>query len=280
MTTQTTRIFVDLSLDWRVFGFTTALAALTCLLFGLLPAIRATAQTPGAAMKAGSRGTTDSRERFGIRRVLVVAQVALSLVLVVGALLFVRSLRNLTDARRRVPSGRHSRDESRFAPRRHSRGAANGALRGHHGAHSAPARCDRRGAGVHRADQRFWLEQQHRHRRKEVEGERQFQPRERPIISGRWARRCSPAATSTHATPSAEPTSRSSPNRSRASFFGGRNPVGQTFQIDEAAGQAPAGLSNCRIREGLRSTAICATSSSRSHFSPRRRISIPTRGSR
>src|SRR5262249_49752501 len=42
-----------------------------------------------------SRGSTDSRERFGLRRGLVVMQVALSLVLVVGALLFVRSLRNL-----------------------------------------------------------------------------------------------------------------------------------------------------------------------------------------
>ena len=46
-------------------------------------------------MKAGSRGSTDTRERFGMRRALVVAQVALSLVLVVGAVLFVRSLRNL-----------------------------------------------------------------------------------------------------------------------------------------------------------------------------------------
>ena len=47
-------------------------------------------------MKAGSRGTTDGRERFGLRRALVVLQVALSLVLVVGALLLARSLRNLT----------------------------------------------------------------------------------------------------------------------------------------------------------------------------------------
>jgi len=46
-------------------------------------------------MKSGSRGTTDTRERFGLRRALVVAQVALSLVLVVGALLFVRTFRNL-----------------------------------------------------------------------------------------------------------------------------------------------------------------------------------------
>ena len=96
LTTDSNRIFVVLSLDWRIFGFAAALALATCLLFGLLPAIRATRTPPGAAMKAGSRGSTDTRERFGLRRALVIAQVALSLVLVVGALLFVRSLRNLT----------------------------------------------------------------------------------------------------------------------------------------------------------------------------------------
>jgi putative ABC transport system permease protein len=95
LATDGNTVFVDLTMDWRVFAFTLALAVSTCLLFGLIPAIRATATAPGAAMKAGSRGTTDSRERFGLRRGLVVLQVALSLVLVVGALLFVRSLRNL-----------------------------------------------------------------------------------------------------------------------------------------------------------------------------------------
>jgi putative ABC transport system permease protein len=95
LTTENNRIFVALSLDWRIFAFTAALAVVTCLLFGLVPAIRATGAAPGAAMKAGSRGSTDTRERFGMRRALVVAQVALSLVLVVGAVLFVRSLRNL-----------------------------------------------------------------------------------------------------------------------------------------------------------------------------------------
>jgi putative ABC transport system permease protein len=95
LSTDSARLYVDLTTDWRVFGFTAALAAATCLLFGLAPAIRATAAHPGAAMKAGSRGSTDSRERFGLRRGLVVVQVALSLVLVVGAGLFVRSLRNL-----------------------------------------------------------------------------------------------------------------------------------------------------------------------------------------
>jgi predicted permease len=96
MTTKENRMFVDLATDWRIFAFTGALALATCLVFGLTPAIRATSTEPGAAMKAGSRGSTDSRERFGLRRTLVVIQVGLSLVLVVGALLFVRSLRNLS----------------------------------------------------------------------------------------------------------------------------------------------------------------------------------------
>ena len=67
----------------------------TCLLFGLAPALRATQATASAAMKTGSRRVTDSRERFGLRRGLVIVQVALSLVLMVGALLFIRSLTNL-----------------------------------------------------------------------------------------------------------------------------------------------------------------------------------------
>ena len=95
LSTQGNQVFVDLSPDWRVFGFTGAVAILTCLLFGLTPALRATGIAPGAAMKAGGRGLTASRERFGLHRSLVVSQVALSLVLLVGALLFTRSLRNL-----------------------------------------------------------------------------------------------------------------------------------------------------------------------------------------
>ncbi len=95
LTTQSARVFMDVGGDSRVFAFVALLAGATCVVFGLIPAIRATATSPGAAMKAGSRGSTDSRERFGLRRALVVAQVALSLVLVVGALLFVRSFRNL-----------------------------------------------------------------------------------------------------------------------------------------------------------------------------------------
>ncbi len=88
-------LFIELAPDWRVLAFTAAVAILTCILFGLTPALRATQTPPAAAMKTAGRGLTADRQRFGLRRVLVVSQVALSLVLLVGALLFVRSLRNL-----------------------------------------------------------------------------------------------------------------------------------------------------------------------------------------
>ena len=88
-------LFIQLGADWRVFAFTAGVAILTCILFGVTPAIRATRTAPAAAMKASGRGLTGDRERFGLRRALVISQVALSLVLLVGALLFVRSLQNL-----------------------------------------------------------------------------------------------------------------------------------------------------------------------------------------
>jgi putative ABC transport system permease protein len=95
LSTSTDPVFLDLALDWRLLGFTSALAVMTCLLVGLAPAIRVTRMDPGVVMKAGGRGMTASRERFSLRRALVVTQVALSLVLVAGAILFSRSLKKL-----------------------------------------------------------------------------------------------------------------------------------------------------------------------------------------
>jgi|ERR1043166_4287894 predicted permease len=95
MSTANSPLFVGLSLDWRVLEFAAGLAMLTCLLFGLAPALRATQLSPVSAMRAGGRSMSAGRERFSLRRILVATQVALSLVLLVGALLFVRSLRNL-----------------------------------------------------------------------------------------------------------------------------------------------------------------------------------------
>ncbi len=95
LSTDRDAVFLDLSPDWRVLGFATGVAALTCLLFGLTPAMRATRIAPGAVMKSSGRGLTAGRERFSLRRALGVVQVALSLVLVAGALLFSRSLKKL-----------------------------------------------------------------------------------------------------------------------------------------------------------------------------------------
>src|SRR5207248_450316 len=73
LTTQNNPVFVSLELDLRVLGFTAAVAAGACLLFGLLPAVRATRIAPAAAMRGGGRGTTAGRERHGVRRALVTA---------------------------------------------------------------------------------------------------------------------------------------------------------------------------------------------------------------
>jgi putative ABC transport system permease protein len=95
ISTEGNPLFVALDTDWHIVAFTAGVAILTCALFGLTPAIRVTRLSPNTVLKAGARGLTASRERFGLRRALVVSQVALSLVLVVGALLFSRSLRKL-----------------------------------------------------------------------------------------------------------------------------------------------------------------------------------------
>jgi putative ABC transport system permease protein len=95
LTTQGNQMFVGLAMDWRVLGFTAGMALATCLLFGLAPALRATHVAPASAMRSSGRGLTAGRERFSLRRALVVAQVSLSLVLIAGALLFVQSLQRL-----------------------------------------------------------------------------------------------------------------------------------------------------------------------------------------
>src|SRR5207245_1921063 len=96
ISTPQSQILLDLGMDWRLLAFTTALAVLTTVSFGLAPAVRATRAEPATLLQSGSRGMSGGRERFSLRRILVVSQVALSVVLLMGALLFVRSLRNLT----------------------------------------------------------------------------------------------------------------------------------------------------------------------------------------
>jgi predicted permease len=80
-------------LDWRVLAFVLAVTTLTGILFGIAPALRATGGEVNAALKQNSRSVTGSRSVLG--KSLLVAQVAISLVLVVGAGLFLRTLHNL-----------------------------------------------------------------------------------------------------------------------------------------------------------------------------------------
>jgi putative ABC transport system permease protein len=95
ISTPNNPIFLDMRTDWRVLGFAAGLAILTTILFGLVPALRAGSVPPGSVLKTGGRGMTAGRERFRLQRILVASQVALSLVLLAGALLFARSLQNL-----------------------------------------------------------------------------------------------------------------------------------------------------------------------------------------
>jgi putative ABC transport system permease protein len=88
-------VFLDMPTDWRVLGFAAGLSILTTVLFGMVPALRAGSVPPGSVLKTGGRGMTSGRERFRLQRILVASQVALSLVLLAGALLFARSLDNL-----------------------------------------------------------------------------------------------------------------------------------------------------------------------------------------
>ncbi|HEX4168990.1 MAG TPA: ABC transporter permease, partial [Bryobacteraceae bacterium] len=97
LSTQQDRIFLELTLDWRVLGFVAGLAGLASVLFGLTPAIQASHTEPGATLKASGRGLSAAGESLFLRRALVISQVALSLVLLTGALLFVRTFQNLTE---------------------------------------------------------------------------------------------------------------------------------------------------------------------------------------
>src|SRR5712692_1742463 len=87
LSTEGDTIRLDLSMDWRVLLFTGLIAIATCVIFGLVPAFRSSRADPGLALKSGSRGSTAGPERFSFQRLLVVSQLAVSVVLLVGALL-------------------------------------------------------------------------------------------------------------------------------------------------------------------------------------------------
>ena len=81
-----------IDIDWRVVGFTGVVSVLTGVLFGMMPALRAARAGEAARLRSASRSTTSGLGRVRFRGVLVASEVALSLVLLVGAGLLVRSL--------------------------------------------------------------------------------------------------------------------------------------------------------------------------------------------
>jgi putative ABC transport system permease protein len=80
----------DFSFDWRVFGFALAIALGTGVIVGLIPALRASRQDLGTVLHEAGRGIVSGRHR--LRDVLVIAQVGGSLMLLIIAMLFTRSL--------------------------------------------------------------------------------------------------------------------------------------------------------------------------------------------
>jgi predicted permease len=92
---------LDVALDWRVMTFTGVVTGLTAVLFGIVPALRATRVELAATLRSNSRGLTGgllgAPGRMGVGKLLVVGQVALSLTLLVGTSMLVRSTRALAN---------------------------------------------------------------------------------------------------------------------------------------------------------------------------------------
>jgi len=85
---------LDLSLDSHVLLFTLSIALLTALLIGIAPAIKAAKPNLSEIVKAGGRGGTVSWRHNPLRSMLVISEIALALVALIGAGLFVRSMQN------------------------------------------------------------------------------------------------------------------------------------------------------------------------------------------
>ncbi|MCA1619681.1 MAG: ABC transporter permease [Acidobacteria bacterium] len=85
----------ETSIDGRVFLFALGISALTGIVFGLVPALQASKTDLASSLKEGGRGGSAGTRSAALRAVLVVSEVALSLVLLVGAGLLVKSFRQL-----------------------------------------------------------------------------------------------------------------------------------------------------------------------------------------
>jgi putative ABC transport system permease protein len=85
----------EITLDWRVLAFAVALTVITAILFSLAPAWHAARGGPGAVLKEGTRSSAGAAG-LRLRNTLLVLEIALSIVLLVGATLLLRSFARLT----------------------------------------------------------------------------------------------------------------------------------------------------------------------------------------
>ena len=88
---------VEIALDWKVVLFTAAISILTGLVFGMAPLLHLREQVVSLALKDGGQRTTSGSARTRVRNGLVMAEVALAVVLVVGAGLLLRSFQKLME---------------------------------------------------------------------------------------------------------------------------------------------------------------------------------------
>ncbi|MFQ5744452.1 MAG: ABC transporter permease [Acidobacteriota bacterium] len=94
---EVTRLGEQISIDWRMVGFTLVTSLVTGVLFGLIPALRTSRSDLHEALKEGGSAWAAGFRGLPVRSTLVVAQVALALVLLIGAGLLIRSLAGLMD---------------------------------------------------------------------------------------------------------------------------------------------------------------------------------------
>ncbi len=117
----------EINLDARVLFFTLVASVLTGLLFGLAPALQVSKPDLNEGLKEGGRGSTEGAGRNRVRGLLVISEVTLSLVLLVGAGLLMRSFLELRDvkpgfnphgvltANVSLPAARYGQEESQTA---------------------------------------------------------------------------------------------------------------------------------------------------------------------
>jgi putative ABC transport system permease protein len=117
--------WMNFGLDWRVLGFTLAITLLTGLIFGAVPALQTSRVDLNDTLKEGGRGNSGARSRA--RSLLVVSEIAMSLVLLVGAGLMIRSFlrlrsvnigldaKNVLTATILLPRAKYTEDDQRTA---------------------------------------------------------------------------------------------------------------------------------------------------------------------